>query len=45
MQAEHLQESQQHEQSTERLLLSLRIQKCVLFIPLIFQFHLILWLT
>ena len=42
----HLQGSQQYEQSTERLLISVRIQKCLISLPLLLHFSLfLLWIT
>ena len=40
----NLQEGQ-HEQATERLLISLRIQKAILFVPLLLHFNLFLWIA
>ena len=45
MQELNLQDRQQHEQATERLLISLRIQKTILFVPLLLHFNLFLWIA
>ena len=44
MQSGHAQEGQ-HEQLTERLLISLKIQKAILFVPLLLHFNLFLWVV